>query len=458
MKILNLIILLLFLSLSSFKYCIPGETVNQPEKNEEHETKETSSEHEENPEPETDDHEEIKEHDEEKSEPEKDEDESPDKEQTKKIDDEETEDKDVEPATDTKTTTSPEPIEPEVKIKREVTLTESEPEKTEDEAKETKKLFENANDYDQKAQELMSEIDKKIDEFKTQYQRLDSELDDLLNKVNFELGEMKTKTSELREEIETLTEKTQAELDLEKNSKELTDIRLEIEGLTASEKSIMSLMKIANERITEATSSAAEITKNKTTIIHESDANAQKAVDKIIELYGEIKESSEYLGRLEESFNTQIHQLEKNKSDIEKRTEELQENIKKLETEISQEKEKEEPPSSKKVKKTPEFSWYENIIIYIGNSIKWVKSFFMDVNLTTTPTKTEEFHEMPIEKPAKELLENIVTDTGALMKKGFRKVGDAANKIVEKSEELQGQKKPNATTKPEPKHELGSSL
>lgn len=270
-------------------------------------------------------------------------------------------------------------------------------------------------------------------------------------------GEMPATASTAKEELPVAT---QLQLDLEKYTKELTDIRLELEGLSASEKSIMSLMKIANDRLTEATSSSAEISKNKTSIIHEEDDEAQKSLNKIIELYGELKESSEYLGRLEESFNSQMDQIEKNKSDIEKRVEDLQENVKKLEDEIKQLKEKEEAPTTpRKVKKATELTWYENIIIYLGNSIKWAKSFFVDVD--PTPTEPTEFHEMPVEKPAKELLENIVTDTGTLVKRGFRKVGSTVNKIVQKSDELQKKLKDEITadTKPtEEKAKVGSAL
>ena len=66
--------------------------------------------------------------------------------------------------------------------------------------------------------------------------------------------------------------------------------------------------------------------------------------------------------------------------------------------------------------------------------------------------------EIPVDD-AKEALEKIVQERVSKKIKSQTRVclGDAANKIVEKSEVLQGKKKPK-TTQPEPEHKLGSSL
>ena len=230
---------------------------------------------------------------------------------------------------------------------------------------------------------------------------------------------------------------TKLQLDLEKDTKELTNLRLEMEGLSASEKSIINLLNIANERLTATTETAKQISKQKNEIVQAQDENAKQILDKIISSHGEIKESLEYIQRLEKSFDEQVGNIEKEKFSIEKRATKLQENINKIESQIKLLREgPEEIPIEEKSKKK-EFTWYENIIVSIGNAIKWIKSFFVDTDITTTPPPPD----LPEEKPTKELLENIVTNTGQLMKKGLRSTGTLINKIVEKSDKIQGIKK-----------------
>jgi len=191
------------------------------------------------------------------------------------------------------------------------------------ESKEVKKLYDQAGDYNKKIQKMVNDIteeekvvDKKLSELDKKIDPFSIETNSLLGNVQQiyeEIDEYLIKKGALSEELEKL------KIDLDSFKEKVDELRSKVTAIATLKKALYDFVGIISNQIIQASKDEIEAGQNQRNISKKetTEQTAQNFLNKIIEIFGKIDESTDDVKKLKKQFDEKVKEIENEVSAVE---------------------------------------------------------------------------------------------------------------------------------------------